>query len=237
MTITRMLLVEGASEASYLDALDFRINEVSARRRVYSEAAHELSHRLLTVNAANNSGMVAMLDVAAFLVFKQYRRAYGLDRFPSDDVLKLIMPLAGQSSGPRLPTWCTSDFVGMPPGTWLPRTSAIEALAAHAHIAEPRISFRLSDRTGSLLAAGQRVLMHMLEGLLAMVRLFDLQLRLLRHERSLIVARRGRGICAAAFVLRIIAVCRHYGHRSEPDDHAPLIIRRHLVPRGSCPQT
>lgn len=237
MTTTKVFLVEGASEAAYLDALDFRIDEVSARRRVYSDAAHELSHRLLAVNAANNTGMAVVLDATAFLMLKRYRRAYDSDDFSSDDVLRIIMPLAGQSSGPRLPTWCTSDFVGITPGISLPKASTTEALSTHAHMAEPRISIRLSDRTGSLMAAGQRVLMHMLEGLLAMVRLFDLQLSSLRHERSLIVARRGPGIYAAAFVLRIIAVCRHYGHRSEPDDHASLIICRHLVSMGSCPQT
>ena len=232
MTTTKVLAVEGTSEIAYLRALDKRIDELSVRRRMTSTVAHELAHQLLTVNEANNNGSALTFLGPLIVVLKPCVP----EDIPTDAALRLIRPLVTQSPAERLPSWCTSDFVGMPPGAWLTRTTVIEALAAHAQV-KPQVSFRTSDRTGSVLAAGRRTFVYMLEGLLSMLRLLDIQLRSLRRERSLIIARGGRGLHIPAFVLSIIAVCRHYGYRSEPDDHASLIIRRHLVSMGSCPQT
>ena len=36
------------------------------------------------------------------------------------------------------------------------------------------------------------------------------------------------------FVLIILAACRRYGHRSEPDDHAVLLLRRYPTTSGAA---
>jgi hypothetical protein len=37
-----------------------------------------------------------------------------------------------------------------------------------------------------------------------------------------------------AYVFAILATCQHYGRRTEPDDRAPLFIRRQPMSMGSC---
>jgi len=67
-----------------------------------------------------------------------------------------------------------------------------------------------------------------------MIRVIDSVLTALLLMRLLVRAGLRRRISAISFVLGIVAVCRHYGHRSEPDDHASLLICRRLVSMGSC---
>ena len=84
-----------------------------------------------------------------------------------------------------------------------------------------------------LQASFRASLLRLVDTVLAMLRFYLRLLRVLGHERFIVLARRGRPPGTVPFVLVLLAACRRYGHRSEPDDHAPLLIRRQLVSVGS----
>jgi hypothetical protein len=135
-------------------------------------------------------------------------------------------------SVPRLPSWATRDVAGALSDVWS-GSSGIEA-TDRTNI-EPQITPRLSLPTNVRAA-----LLRMIDALLTMARLWAMKIWLVHRERvhvhSRILARViGCLPVIRAFGLVIIAVCRHYGHRSEPDDHVSLLTRRHLVSIGNCP--
>jgi hypothetical protein len=229
------LVVEGAFERAYLGAVNRRIDELSGRRTVFSTAAHELAHHALAINEANNTGMTAVLDALALLVhYEQFTPADLLPSFAGDAAspAMIFIPKYRSDSVPRLPSWATRDVAGMLSEVWH-NSSATEAVnAIHTR---PQVTLRLSDDIGSLLADVLAALLRLRDVMLAMARLCGVEIWMLRRERSHVLARIGRLPDIRAFGLIIIAVCRHYGHRSEPNDHASLFFRRHLVPMGSCP--
>jgi IrrE N-terminal-like domain len=57
----------------------------------------------------------------------------------------------------------------------------------------------------------------------------------LRCLESLECITAGLGPPRRSYTLVLLAVSRRFGRRSEPDDHASLFFRRHLVSAGSCP--
>lgn len=230
----RVLMVEGASERAYLSALDRRIGDLSTRRRVFVSYAHELSHQVVALNGANNTGMVAVLDTINMLG-RYGQIAPTLWTTPVAEANELLTaPLYKSDSAPRLPARVTSDFAGMAPGAWL-RITKTAILAELEQLAGPRITVGLSDAMGPRLANVRAALMRLIGALLAMARRCEAEIRTLHRQRLHVLARIRRLPNMRTFVLVIIAVCRHYGHRSEPGDHASLLIRRHLVSMGSCP--
>ena len=75
------------------------------------------------------------------------------------------------------------------------------------------------------------------ENFRSVVRLIDSILATLRLMLVRLLTALAQFPNAAAFVLAMLAVCRHYGHRAEPDGHNPLLVRRHLTCLGSHPRT
>jgi hypothetical protein len=70
-----------------------------------------------------------------------------------------------------------------------------------------------------------------------MVRLFDRAIEAACFIRLIVRSGLRHRPNTLALALIILATCRRYGRRSEPDDHASLLNRRHLITRGSRPQT
>jgi hypothetical protein len=67
----------------------------------------------------------------------------------------------------------------------------------------------------------------------AFVGLIDTLLSIFRRMKALLRVAVPLHPDVLAFVLVMLAVCRRYGHRSDPDDHASLLIQRYLVSIGS----
>jgi hypothetical protein len=146
---------------------------------------------------------------------------------------------------PHLLTWRTRAFAGLTESSWLSSDNAPEASVALTFAAQdiqlghhepPRLtSFRLSVDNGR--ENVRAALLRLLDMLRSMVRLLN---GVIRTERLMRLLVRNGLMCrsnALAFVLVILAACRRYGRRSEPDGCTILITRRHLVSMGSCPLT
>jgi hypothetical protein len=235
------VIYSGPSQA----CLEREVAELSRQRNSYSRA-HELAHHALAEIEAGASnadsvfeGLVAALaqhDVGkASLVWRRFVVA--------EQGVFLIAPepLPVARSAPSLPAWRADTFAGLPEPAWFSRdTPAVVAAAPVSGTQDIRlpyreplqVSFRLFAGSGRLFGAARDALLRFLDMLRRMVRLLNgaigcrTQLIFqsgLRHRPNVL-----------AFALIILAVCRRYGRRSEPDDHASLITRRHLVSPGSC---
>jgi hypothetical protein len=238
-----LIAAESTSERACLIVLDRHIDELSAQRKAFSSAAHELSHHLLALDGldeVNNAGMASALDTLDLVVdlFGDVRSANWPSSFTRDALSPqmIVIPKYRGDSVPRLPSWATRDVAGMLPAPVLDDSGA----AVNPTPAKSQLTFRLSEATGSQLADVRAALMRLIDALIAMAHLCLLKIWMVRRERSHILARAlariiGRLPDIRAFVLVMIAACRRYGHRSEPDDHASLLTRCHLVSMGSCP--
>jgi hypothetical protein len=209
--------------------LDQRIDELTASRRAYSRL-HEVGHLALTAPE---------VDHAVPVPFFGSLSAYTAD----DHDLWTDWPanLLGSPTqlGPylgalfdrlppalRLPAWNTRTFAGVTAETSLGTCDGIQATTqalADRKPAPSRVIFHVPVGAGALLADSWAAMVRVIDSVLAALRLMRLRVR-----TSL-----GRRFKVAAFVLAILAACRHYGHRAEPDDHASLFIRRHLTSMGS----
>jgi hypothetical protein len=142
---------------------------------------------------------------------------------------------ANTPSAFRSPVWNARAFAGMIAQTWHDLGDGTQATGkptlsvrnpVPARSAPPSVIYHLSVGAGSLI----------IDSLAAVVRVIDSVLAAMHHMRLLVRAGLGYGQNALTFALVMLAARRHYGHRSEPDDHASLPIRRNLVSMGSCPQ-
>jgi hypothetical protein len=237
MTNRSILLVEGSSDAAVLHALDRSIVMASARRETYS-LLHELAHQALAYTDLEFN----KTDMSVF--FERYQALIeGMSHVQTDLRPVSIQvkwsgyvspPPADASLTPRMPDWYSNTFTRMtaPRGFCAHGTenSAAPTLSApdpeSARSEPPRISYRLTTGTLSFLANSSA----------AVVRLSDRVIGALLLMRMLVRTGLSHRPNARAFVLLILATCRRYGRRSEPDDHASLLIRRHLVSMGSRPQ-
>ena len=236
MTTKNVIFVEGASDLPYLDTLSRRIAALSVERIVFVTAAHEIAHHLVTLNGANNTGMTYIFDVLDLL--RRFGRPVserGPISFGGDDTSPtLVIPKYYDASALRLASSVTRDFAALSRGWRLDRSETEPTAPTYTR---PQITLRLSADIGSVIPSVRTMLLRLLDTLLALARRCTVAIEMLRFERSLVLARLGCLPGVPAFVLVILAVCRRYGHRSEPDDHASLLIRRQLVSMGSCPPT
>lgn len=227
MTTNMAVVVEGFSDAAYLNALDRRIGNVSGQRRLFLTAAHELAHHVL--NGNNDTGMSMVLDAVGQIVLHSGHLAPAITAaaFTADvTLLAADGPVYLDGAPPHLPLWNTKEFAGLPTDAW--RETGQVAVRAGL-----RVTFRLSREAGSPPPDVRVALLRLLKTLLDIARSCLLQLVLLGRERSIVLARLGRPPGTVAFVILILAACRHYGRRSEPDDHASLFTRQKLVSMGS----
>lgn len=237
-----IIVLEGVSERAYLRALDRRIGLLSGQSRILVSAAHDLTHRALTLDvhdsAYNDSGMSSVFQALDLLAWCTHSAAndwmtttawnhkgpfLGTTRAHTDKTHSSLLSR----------TW--GDANGMPSQTWLTAGEKGVVTPAEANL---RITY--SGDSAQVLAAVRAVLLRLVSALLATAYRWRTEIRLLRRKRSHVRARLGhcepvRMLDIRAFVLAIVAVWRRYGHRSEPDDHASLINHRHLVFVGSCP--
>lgn len=241
MTNSRIFLVEGPSDAAVLDALDRSIVAASARRDLYSQL-HELAHGAIA--HADSEWICIEMLIWADLCLTNGRRS-AQSGWQTSSVLQLkwsgdiALPPVDALPIPRLRDWsgdaftritehislwrttCGEDATG---STISPKRSGSDPRSAHPRPA--RISYRLTIGTWSLLA----------DGFAEVVRLFDRMIGALLLVRMVVRAGLSHRPNARAFVLLILATCRRYGRRSEPDDDASLLIRRHLIFIGRRPQ-
>lgn len=245
------LIVEGPSEVAFFAGLDRRITELSSRRNLYSRA-HELAHHALEMIAtgANDTGM-AVFETP---IKPQWTRDEDKPSlWPPFTPLKLTVVTADYfsqcmlpTSRPlRLPTWCTNTFVGLPAPTWTSSGNALDRGLPPAPAGQdvglvrskpPWVTVRIAAGSGQLVTDLTDSLLRLLAFLRSMVRLFDRAIEAACVIRLIVrsgLRQRPNGL---AFALIILGTCRRYGRRSEPDDHASLLNRRHLVSTGSCPQ-
>jgi hypothetical protein len=222
-----VLAVEGPSDLAVISALIscMEIDQLSVLRTGYSR-----KHAVLAKNAARGTRIVVVLDGLHEYGETAWRPPLDWPKdYSTANVLPswLLRPPVTRSSEPRLPTWCTSDFAGMPAGTWPHEDTQTEPTATPARTAPPRVLYCLPISAGSTIIDSWASIVRVLDRVLAAMHLMRLRVRT-GVERTLDIR---------TFVLVMLAACRHYGQRSEPDDHASLVIRRHLVSMGSCPQT
>jgi hypothetical protein len=236
----RILLVEGASERAYLSALDRRIGELSARRRAFFSCAHELAHHMVVfdgLDEASNAGMASALNAINLVRGLINPTDAGWITVPTGDVASPFVVATPKYRGdavPRLPSWATRGAAGMLSESW-PDSSGTEA--DNRTNTRPQITFRLSDAIGPRLADVRAAILRLIDALIAMARLCEMEIRIVRRERSHVHARIlarviGRLPDIRAFVLVIIAVSRRYGRRGESDDHALPTHRWTSVIRG-----
>jgi hypothetical protein len=207
------------------------IDRLSLLRSSYSRA-HEVAHEALATDPATGAHLRVLLDT--LIKSEESVRSFPLDwmkGYSTASVLpSRLLHLPGiHDSGPRLPTWCTSDSAGMPAGTWLHKGTQTEPMATPARTAPPRVRvlYCLPVSADSAIIDSWASIVRLLDRVLAALHLMRMRVRVgIRHHPN-----------ALTFVLVMLAACRHYAKRSEPDDHASLVIRRHLVSMGSCPQT
>ena len=237
------MLVEAKSDAAYFRALD----RCLTTRAQLSEAYEQLHQELETVTTGADDTRWDFYQELfnrlpcrdrGYLWFVKARPDY---RVVVDDARSAERTLpARQPDG--LPVWCTNTFVGLPAPTWVgsgdASTGGLLPISAGQDVGLLRsqpygIALQISNRGGRLRAA----LLRFLDFLRSMVRLFDraIEAACLIH----LIVRSGlrHRPNTLAFALIMLATCRRYGRRSESDDHASLRNRRHLVIRGSCPQT
>jgi hypothetical protein len=185
--------------------LDRSIAALSSYRRRY-ELAHELGHLTLECHGPNQSGMSSIFECLRWLSSEQGLFAEDRLALPSMDVA---------------PVNAMSPLALLPPRTIASRQPALVQRAGRINRSSHTI--QVLFRESSPLA----------ERWAAFVGLIDNLLSVFRCMKALLRAAVPLHPDVLAFVLVMLAACRRYGHRSEPDDHGSLLIQRHLVSIGS----
>ena len=243
-----MLIVEGKSDAAFFRALDCYVADLTTERTRFSRA-HEQLHQALEIIVIDSNAMRAIVFESLFKCLARHAmsRPWLADTPASftaaaDDRSAQCPHPAKEPDRP--PVWCTNTFVGLPAPTWvssgnassggLPPVSAGQDVGL-VRSEPPRITVRVSADNRQLLTDLLAALLRFLDFLTDMVRLFDRAIEAACLIRLIVRSGLRHRPNAVALVLIMLATCRHYGHRSEPDDHASLLNRQHLVIRGSCP--
>jgi hypothetical protein len=193
--------------------------ELSARRKCF-ELIHECAHSVL---AENDSGMSAFFRVPELLMQSDdlwdWRRAAGL---------------TGRASSPDVDFAALADLVlvydlpkrradGLPPvpGPVPADGTECDSSGPSAEIAPDAAQF-LRGVARSIIDLSKK-----------MVRKTGRQLAAMRLWLARLLAVPVRNPDQPAFALIVLAVCRHYGRRSEPDHSAVLLTCRHLTSWGA----
>ena len=208
------------------------LGEFLAARQRYSQL-HEQSHVVLTAPTGSGKTFAVYQMLLYFACTPDL-----LTDWPTVFLKNVVQgtrtalaQFAKLRSAHRLPAWNTHAFAGLPTDTW----------AAPGH-ASPSVNpaFPIGGLAASLPAPAQVVIhLHvgtrtlLVDGWAAMVRVIDSVLMLLRLMRLLVHSGLRCRANIGSFVLVILAACRRYGRRSEPDDHASLFTRQKLVSMGS----
>jgi hypothetical protein len=226
-------VIQGVTAQVSLRALDRSINELNAARRRFS-LIHDLGHHILAEPGANESGMSAVFDGLLILTKAEHDHLADLPSALSGGVLQpgatlSTLPVERQPA-PGLPTWNTRLFAGIAAGASFgvdPRAAGQQPANTNAVAFPPavaRVAFRVPTGVGPLLV----------DSWAAMVRAIDRVLTAELLMRLVVCAGIRCRARANSFVLVVIAACRRYGRRSEPDDYASLLSGRNLVSMGSC---
>ena len=243
------LIVEGTSEVAYFIAVDRKITELSVRRDAYSRA-HELAHQALVdfETGVNNTGMAVFDDVLRLLAHDAGETSpewlEHLSMAGAVSTATFLRPTV--HSALRLPTWRTRTFAGLAQPTWSSSDAPETGVASTPLVLRdsqltdresPAVTLRLSAHYQQLLVDIRVALIRLMGVLRRMVRVCKRLIRTTCRMRLVVRNALAHRPNVLALVLVILATCRRYGRRSEPDDHASLRNRRHLVIMGSCLHT
>jgi hypothetical protein len=253
-------IVVSNPDQDHIYNLDASIGGLSAQRRGLLTAAHELSHHVLAGNGANNIGTSAVANnmgvsavFSAFELIASYWPPKAPPAFASTNpaapggpqwtppawISMLLHDIGYRSpdwvsaNSAGMPSWTTTDFLGMLPGVWLRSDGTGTSAPAHGRLSGV---FRLVGDavTVSPLALSVRAsLLRLIDTLLAMARLCLIRLMTLVREQRLTIACIRHSLGIPTFFRSVLAACRRYGRRSESDDHASLFVRQKLVSMGS----
>jgi hypothetical protein len=194
------------------------IRELSAQRKTFMQI-HELAHHALIQVGNNETGMTALSDACALLL--QVTRPPELPSgFPGTSTTLPIDPRSLPSGVPKfyLPSWLTEGL-----SRAFPQTPASPISPAQ------RVKLKTASPDQTLL----RFIAQLIADLAAaLVRMVDNMLVAVHVTLARLVAAHAQDPNLVALVLVILAVCRRYGRRSEPDDPAVLPMRRYPTSRG-----
>jgi hypothetical protein len=242
MITDKVAVVEGISDRACLRALDQRIGRLSARRNAYSQA-HELAHHAMAASGENLTGTAVVFDIIrlmleAYVHDQLTDRPHG--RYPTQPAPHVLsrQPPAGPPFADLDPPRVRRDARADVARIWRCHSGDLHTDApvrnpGPARIAPLRVFYHLSVGAGSLIIDSWAAMVRVIDSWAAMVRVIDSVLAAMRLMRLLVRTCLSYRLNALAFVLVMLAACRHYGHRSEPDDHASLPIRRKLVSMGN----
>jgi hypothetical protein len=181
-------------------------SDLLARRERF-DRAHELGHLLVPCDAPSTGKLALYRQVAAAVANAGRPKAADIRLVPS---LKPTVP------------WVPAVVV--PP-------ISVDA-SRQEHLALVQRMGRVNRRGSIRLLFGQGTLLGDLWAATrpSYVRLLLLLASLVARQRAAVPPR----LSVRPYALVVLAACRRFGHRSEPDDHASLLICRQLVSAGSC---
>jgi hypothetical protein len=196
------------------------IRELSAQRKTFTQI-HELAHHVLIQVGDNETGMTALSDACALLL--QVARPSAVER-PSSLLGTSTLPIDPGRSLPRgvpkfyQPSWLTEGL-------------------SRSFAQTPESPVSPAQRVKLKTARPDQTLLRFIAQLIAdlaaaLVRMVDNMLAAMHVTLARLVAALARDPNLLALVLVILAVCRRYGRRSEPDDHAVLPMRRYPTSWG-----
>lgn len=239
MTNRNMILIEGLSDVTALNAQDRTIATATAHRRVFS-LLHELAHGAIDGADAHRMDMWLflqsshMLQGALRLIDMDWRRELADICLPSGERLYIKctaedgkLPSAETASVPLLPEWYHDALADMGAG--------MRAAAPGGDSVADRAIYPVYRLAGACRWLDDRSWLQRLSARCAVVvRVLDHVIGALHVMRMHIRASLNGRPIACPFVLLLLAVCRRYGRRSEPGDHVSLLTSRNLSV-GSCP--
>jgi hypothetical protein len=207
------------------------------RERVWFTAAHELAHEVLHRLLDDQTGMADGIDLLNLLGQACDIMAMRLPRaLPESGITPAA--LLGLEPGQMLPLtrldpWSTGPLAKLGLEQWLLPSTGTPTLS------EPVQEFGTRKLATSSLdkavAAYARDVASLLVEVAAMAigQIDDAQAVISRElSRRLIPS--GRHHDVPPYALSILAACRRYGRRSEPDDHAVLPMRRYPTTSGAA---
>lgn len=226
----RAVVIDACTAANFVAIGDLRhdITELSTQRKRF-ELAHELAHQVLAQEETNQTGMSALFQAIGLL--QQVAPPSAVDRPTS---------FPGTVTAPAVDltelTHALADFNMPASRTGTPSTASMLAPVDSAHTAAalvspaPRITLKAASPDATFLRFIARLIADLS---IAMVRLTDSMLSAIRVRLARLLAALGRRLDRLAFGLVILAACRRYGRRSEPDDHVVLPMRRYQTSWGA----
>jgi len=220
MSTRHFLLVETSPYEDHSSGYQRSIDKLSALRTNFNRLC-ELGHLTLQGNECNHTGMAAAHESLEWLADTERLVSGDWFTVPAADAVPSVAPV-------KFP--CVELPSSRSP--WQIRTASRWFWQEQSDVYG---SFELRDVRLSVSERIRVAYSLLVDSWIASFSLIDSLLRVFSCMEALRTAV-FRRLSVRTFVLLLLAVCRRYGHRAEPDDHTFLYVRRYLTSMGSCPQ-